>query len=177
MTERHFLLDPELTFGEGTVVSEPIVSESKPDFLVKVERQTKPVYPLIVKSVLHPELELRGPEEFIVSSLRKCFYADEKTVNHEVIYRRLVFGKILPFCLNLQDGYAIQAKGITVFCNVFGSKAVFLWASTGRDQDGEKIVPFAFGANGTVNQVVIGWAKMNQNWNGGQCITPLHCEQ
>ena len=59
-------------------------------------------------------------------------------------------GDNLANCLNLQDGLAIQQKGIAVFRKLFAGKAVFLWGSVVQHRNGYLVVPYLYEIGGRV---------------------------
>ena len=135
------------------------------DFLVRVDRSVKPSYPNWFKKLEHPELECSGPTEYdLQTCVHQWLHKDQKRglVLGKTIYKYLQKGDALATCLNLQDGLAIQAKGIAVFRKLFGGKAVFLWGSVVRDRDGNLDVPYLYEDGG---KVVVSWGWLGNNWN------------
>jgi len=61
----------------------------------------------------------------------------------------------------LQDGLAIQAKGIAVFRKLFAGKAVFLWGSVVQDRRGRLLVPYLY-ENG--DEVRLDWGWLGNDW-------------
>ena len=126
-------------------------------FVVTPDRSVKPQYPVFVKEVLHPELECEGPVKFhLRSGLTQWLHDKQKggyTIGN-VICEHLKGNGMLASCLNLQDGLAIQAKGIAVFRKLFQGKALPLWKSVVRFGDGRLSVPYLCDVDG---QVVVNW--------------------
>jgi hypothetical protein len=144
---------------ELLVVEKPkpgLTSEPVLDFLVQVDRLVKPSYPDWMKKVMHPELECSGPAEYDLSTVEQWLHDDQKrgSVVGNTIYKHLQKGDNLATCLNLQDGLAIQQKGIAVFRKLFAGKAVFLWGSVVQDRDGDLRVPYLYEDGG---KVVVYW--------------------
>ena len=116
------------------------------DFIVRVDRSIKPSYPDWMREVMHPELECSGPTKFDLRdvSLWLATGQDTGVVTGGVIYSQLKRENILQSCINLQDGLAIQQKGIVVFRKLFAGKVVFLWGSIIEDCNGNLNVPCLF---------------------------------
>ena len=134
------------------------------DFLVRVDRSVKQSYPDWMKKVMHPELELAGPAEYDLNMVSQWLHDDQKngSVQGNTIYKHLQKGDNLATCLNLQDGLAIQAKGIAVFRKLFASKAVFLWGSVVRNRFGFLNVPCLYEDG---DKVVVYWYWLDSNFN------------
>ena len=133
--------------------------------VVKVDRSVKPAYPDWVArdeagnvQLIHPELECEGPAEFhLRTGLTQWLHDGQKNGGYtagRTIYEHLKDNGMLSSCLNLQDGIAIQAKGIAVFRKLFQGKALPLWKSVVRGDDGYLGVPY-LGVDGS--QVVVIW--------------------
>ncbi len=155
---RAALLPPEP--AKATVAEQPL------DSIVRVERSQKPSYPDWMKKVMHPELECTGPAEFDLGTLDQWLHDGQKGgkwVKGEVIYDHLKSAKMLDTCLSLQDGLAVQQKGIAVFRKHFGGKAVFLWKSVVLNRDDSLHVPYLIEFGG---QVVVGWIWFGYGWRG-----------
>lgn len=134
------------------------------DFIVRVDRSVKPNYPDWMKKVTHPELELAGPAEYDLTKVDQWLYDDQKrgSVVGNTIYKHLQKGDNLATCLNLQDGLAIQQKGIAVFRKLFAGKVVFLWGSVVQNRNGNLIVPFLYGSG---DRVGLNWIWLDYSWN------------
>ena len=144
-----------------------VVSTPEPmlDFIVRVDRSVKPTYPDQVKKVMHPELECSGPTEYnLQSDVEQWLHDDQKrgSVEGNTIYKHLQKDDNLATCLNLQDGLAIQEKGIVVFRKLFAGNAVFLWGSVMQDQDGYLVVPCLIWDGG---KVVVSWGWLDIDWS------------
>lgn len=130
--------------------------EPQLDFFVRVDRSVKPSYPDWMRKVMHPELELAGLAEYDLSQVEQWLHDDQKngSVEGNTIYKRLKKDNVLASCLNLQDGLAIQKKGIAVFRKLFSGKSVFLWGSVVQDRNGDLYVPYLYERYGGV---VVRW--------------------
>jgi hypothetical protein len=62
----------------------------------------------------------------------------------------------------LQDGLAIQKRGIAVFRKLFAEKAVFLWGSIVRCGRQSLCVPFLIERDG---KVILGWSCLDDIWS------------
>ena len=158
-----------LKFLRGELVVQPVVlPEPTPepvlDFIIRVDRSVKPSYPDWMKKLEHPELELAGPAEYDLAKVDQWLHDDQKrgSVVGNTIYKHLQKGDNLANCLNLQDGLAIQAKGIAVFRKLFAGKAVFLWGSVVQYSSGSLVVPYLYGYGG---EVVVGWGWLDFHWD------------
>ena len=138
--------------------------EAPLDFLVRVDRSVKPIYPDWMKKLMHPELEPTGPAEYDLNTVGLWLYDDQKTkvVRGQVIYDHLKKTDALASCLNLQDGLAIQQKGVAVFRKLFGGKVGFLWGSVVQNRNGNLIVPYLYEDG---DRVVVNWDWLDNNWN------------
>jgi hypothetical protein len=156
--------------GKAGIV--PIVKVSAEDILlaeqgplgfdVYVNRSERPIYPLRTRQIMHPELERAGPSRYNLSSVEQWLhYRQNGLVKGQVIYNFLVSTNALNAHLNLQDGLAIQKKGIAVFRKFFNGKAVFLWKSVVKRYRGLG-VPFLVEKGG---EVVILWRWLDHEWN------------
>jgi len=126
--------------------------------VVKVDRSVRPVYPDWVKDILHPRLERKGPLEFhLRTGLNQWLHGGQKNGGGIIgsnIYGYLKNNGMLSSRLNLQDGLAIQAKGIVIFRKLFQERSLFLWKSVVCRDDGRRHVPYLFGDDG---RIVIHW--------------------
>lgn len=136
------------------------------DLLVRVDRSVKPSYPDWLKKLMHPELERKGPAEYNLQEVELWLHDSQKNgvVSGNDIYKCLKKTKALGSCLNLQDGLAIQKKGIAVFRKLFSGKAVFLWGSVVQFQGGGLRVPYLCGNGG---EVVVRWRWLDLDWIAG----------
>ena len=160
-----------LKFLRGELVVQPAVIPEPPpepalDFIVRVDRSVKPNYPYCdwMKKVMHPEMELAGPAEYNLTKVDQWLHDDQKrgSVSGNTIYKHLQKGDNLATCLNLQDGLAIQQKGIAVFRKLFASKEVFLWGSVAQDRYGNLYVPYLIEHGG---KVVVNWHWLDLHWD------------
>ena len=136
-------------------------------FVVKVDRSVKPIYPDWMEKLLHPELETTGSAEFNLADVSLWLHEGQQNGGVTIgnpIYEHLRDKDMLETCLNLQDGLAIQKKGIAVFRKFFGGKAVFLWKSVVQDRGGGLSVPDLCEYDG---QVVVGWRWLDDSFCGG----------
>lgn len=149
----------ELVLVEAQPKPEPVL-----DFTVRVDRSVKPTYPDWFKKLMHPKLELAGPAEYDLSHVGLWLHYDQKNgvVVGNTIYNHLKKDNALASCLNLQDGLAIQQKGIAVFRRLFGGKAVFLWGSVAQDRRGNLDVPYLYEDGG---KVVVNWNWLDYVWS------------
>lgn len=135
--------------------------------VARVDRSIKPQYPDFVKDVFHPELECEGPVEFhLRTGLTPWLHDKQKgggCTTGNVIFEYLKENGILQSCLNLQDGLAIQAKGIAVFRKLFQGKALPLWKSVVRSDDGNLSVPCLCDVG---SQVVVDWDWLDDDVDG-----------
>lgn len=133
------------------------------DFIVCVNRKVRPEYPEWKKELLHPELECTGPRKFDLSKAEQWLHDGQKgnsTTTGQVIYEYLKSNNMLDSCYSLQDGLAIQRKGIAVFRELFKGKAVFLWKSVVRDRCG-LYVPCLYESG---DMVVECWDRLGGSW-------------
>lgn len=158
-----------LKFLRGELVVQPAVIPEPPpepvlDFIVRVDRSVKPTYPDWMKKVMHPELELAGPAEYDLTKVEQWLHDDQKrgSVVGNTIYKHLQKGDALATCLNLQDGLAIQQKGIAVFRKLFAGKAVFLWGSVVQYRGGSLRVPCLYDRGDGVG---LYWLWLDDYWN------------
>ena len=146
------------------------------DFLVRVDRSVKPSYPDWMKKLEHPELECSGPAEYdLQTGVYEWFHDNQKTgvVSGNTIHKKIQRDNTLGSCLNLQDGLAIQAKGIAVFRKLFAGKAVFLWGSVVQFRDGRLNVPFLCEHG---DGVVVFWSWLGYNF-GSDVPALRFCKQ
>ena len=115
------------------------------------------------KKLMHPELELAGPAEYDLTKVDQWSHDDQKrrSVVGNTIYKHLEKGDNLATCLNLQDGLAIQQKGIAVFRKLFAGNTVFLWGSVVRDHNGDLLVPYLCDGG---DRVGLPWRWLGHNW-------------
>lgn len=134
-------------------------------FIIRVDRSVKPSYPDWFKKLEHPELECSGPTEYdLQTAVQQWLHDDQKrgSVQGNTIYKHLQKGDALATYLNLQDGLAIQAKGIAVFRKIFGRKVVFFWGSVVQSQDGNLHVPYLYEDG---DEVVVNWYWLDFDWD------------
>ncbi len=157
---------PRLLSGELVVVEREPKPEPVLDAIIRVDRAVRPVYPDWMKKVMHPKLEATGPAEYDLATVQLWLHNGQKGgnwVKGQRIYDHLKSNNMLEGCLGLQDGLAIQQKGIAVFRKFFAGKAVFLWRSVVRDRDGGLRVPCLLELDGGV---VVYWHWLDIDWYG-----------
>ena len=160
-----------LKFLRGELVVQPAVIPEPPpepvlDFIVRVDRSVKPNYPDWMEKVMHPELELARPAKYnynLKNEVEQWLHDNQKrgSVVGNTIYKHLQKGDALVTCLNLQDGLAIQQKGVAVFRKLFAGKAVFLWGSVVQNRDGSLRVPSLFDYG---DEVGLDWHRLGSSW-------------
>lgn len=138
--------------------------ENAPDTIIRITRPVKPTYPDWVKKVMHPELEDVGPGEYDPASIDPWLHDGQRNggrVEGNRIYEDFKRNDSLKICLGLRDGEEIQKKGIAVFRQFFGGKAVFLWKSLVLDSNGDLIVPFLYELG---DEVVVSWGCLGSDF-------------
>ncbi len=148
-----------------------LIPEFKLDLIVKVRRSAKPTnYPFWKFTQMHPEHERSGPTKF---ELRKLCLFNNQNYNRvsEETYL-YIKDTILPSCLNLQDGNAIQRMGSLFLLRLFNGRdgCVPLWKSTVRNKRGDLFTPCLIKHNSAVVQV---WDSHVGDWNF-DCLTYCH---
>lgn len=159
---KRFLAD-ELVLSEVPKPEPP--PEPVFDFLVRVDRSVKPSYPDWFKKLENPELECSGPAEYdLQTAVQQWLHDDQKNgvVVGNTIHKHLKKDNGLASCLNLQDGLAIQAKGIAVFRKLFAGKVVFLWGSVVQNRYDSLNVPYLCEVGGGV---VVDWYWLDLDWS------------
>ena len=155
----------EILFPKNAAVSK---KTTKPvlDTIIRVDRSVRPVYPDWAKTVMHPELENTGSDEFDIANVKLWLHDGQKNgkwIKGQVIYDHLKETDTLKICLGLRDGEEIQKKGIKVFRKFFGGKAVYLWKSVVRHRSDSLHVPYLDDGGG---QVVVRWNWLDSAWDG-----------
>jgi len=132
------------------------------DSIVRVDRSVKPTYPNWVKKMMHPELECSGPAEYdLQTAVQQWLHEEQKYwLTAKFILAYMINSGGITTCLNLQDGLAIQAKGIGLFRKVFAGKAVFFWGSVVQDHDSVPRVPVLCDHKGSL---ALEWACVGVN--------------
>ncbi len=144
-------------------VLEPVL-----DFIVRVDRSTKPTYRYWHKELKNPELELAGPAEYnLQDGVEQWLHPDQnrRPLDAKTIYKHLQTGDALATCLNLQDGLAIQAKGVAVFRKLFAGKKVFLWGSVAEGLFDYSVVPYLVFRE---RKVMVCWERLSSRL-GSKC--------
>lgn len=148
----------------GRLASALRESNAPSDTIVRINRLTAPAYPDWVKKVQHPELELSGPIELDLKALVKSKFDDEQGKSVRIIahvaYMHLEAHGLLGSCLNLQDGLAIQKKGIAIFRQFFGGQVILLWGSTVSDHEDKLFAPYLYERN---DRVLLGWDSLEHD--------------
>lgn len=150
---------------DDLVVQPAVIYESGLDFNVTINRFIRPIYPFWMKKVKHPKLEFAGPTKYnLQTQVEQWLHDDQKNglVSGEIIFKHLIHTKTLRLCLNLQDGLAIQQKGIAVFQKLFKSNAVFLWGSVAQDHEDYLRVPYLLENRG---EIVLLWYFLHYYWD------------
>ena len=137
------------------------------DPIVRVDRSIRPSYPDDwVRNVLEPQLELSGPAEYSLSTIEQLMHPNQQKdiyVSGNVIYFDLREMKALALCLNLQDCFAIQKKGIAIFRNFFAGNAIFFWALVVVHRNEMDIcVPYLVDRGG--DKAILGWTWLRDRW-------------
>ncbi len=138
-------------------------------FVVNVDCAIMPIYPdwvdrdeTGVVKLLHPELETTGPAEFNLAKDVSLWLHESQqnggVTDGKTIHEYLQDHGMLPTCLSLQEGLAIQQKGIVVFQKFSRGKAIVLWKSVVRYRDGDLYVPYLREGGGLV---VVSWRCLN----------------
>ena len=114
------------------------------------------------------ELECSGPTEYnLQNGVEQWFHEHQKResgfVLSNAIFKFLKKNYALASCLNLQDGLAIQEKGVAVFHKLFADQRVFLWGSVVQELDGFLIVPYLYA---DVDGVNLDWVSVTA-WSCG----------
>ncbi|MES2023874.1 MAG: hypothetical protein V4439_04275 [Patescibacteria group bacterium] len=110
------------------------------NFIVSINRSTKPDYIFFIRELRHPELECSGPETYDLSLLG-FWYNKNRIVKGKTIFKELKKIDALKKCLNLQDLLAIKEKGTDIFLQLFGDKILYAWKSVSMHDDGNLYVP------------------------------------
>lgn len=133
------------------------------DSIVYVDRSKKPTYPNFVKRLMHPEMECKGPDKINLDfGDKKPWFEDDviKIKRKLVILGQENYGRLneevetIVSAISLQEGLAIQERGIVMFRKFFGGKYLLLSSSLALHRDGSFIAPFLFIHDDTVN---MGW--------------------
>ena len=130
------------------------------DFIVHVNRSVKPSYPDWIKEIVYPELESAGPVEYDLQTLQQWLHDDQKggVITGFILFNHLQRHNVLFSCLNLQDGLAIQQKGIAIFRKLFAGKVIFLWGSVVKNLNDHMFVPYLYERDSTVE---LDWRRLN----------------
>lgn len=114
-------------------------------------------YPALAKEILHPEFELKGPNEFDVTTLKRQFHPDQRrglSVGSKDMYHHLITLDLLQYCVNLADILAIQVRGAKFFRRHFPEGILIAWASVVQSHGGGLYVPYLIERD---NKMTIGW--------------------
>ncbi len=136
---------------------------TKLDLAICVDRLAKPSYPKWVSKLVHPELELKGPAKYSLSKVGLWLHDDQMNdiVGGQVLYDHLKKTGALSSCLNLQDGLAMQGRGVEIFRKFFDGKVVFLWGSVVQGEGGKLFVPSLVELGGEVS---FHWRPLVHYW-------------
>ena len=136
------------------------------DTIIRVDRSASLVYPVWMKEVMHPELEVVGPTEYDLAKQVELYVHDKQKngrwMKGTKLYEHLKETDSLRICLGLHDALEIQKKGIKVFQKLFGDKAVFCWKSVVRYRGGGLGVTYVYNDG---QKVVVGWSWLGRLWN------------
>jgi hypothetical protein len=112
-----------------------------------------------------------GPDEFDLASVEEWYYPRQKEkpygVSGNSIFRYLGKNKLLSRCLTLQEGNAIQKKGLEFSQQVFGDKVLTLWGSVAENEKGFLEVPCLFRGG-------IHWHPLTEMWGAMSPAGLLH---
>lgn len=145
-------------------MSSNIKSEPTLNFLVKVDRSQKPIYPDFMKKVIHPEFELTRPNKFDLQNDVSILRHDtDRYSNGRRIYDSLKENDLLLLknCLNLADLLAIQGKRIKVFRSLYEDITVFGWKSVIEGNYGKLFVPCLFELD---DKIALEWRWIDYYW-------------
>ena|SRR3989344_2555376 len=147
--------------------------KSVSEFVVRVDRSSRPPYPDWMIFEVHFRVLAVGPAEFSLSSLEHFVWGFQKRpggVEGEYLHDQLERSRMIERCLDLRDAVEIQKFGGTVFRESFGNSNVFLWRSTIHDRHGDAQVPYLYLKEG---EVTLGWRPIRRNKWGASDITAL----
>lgn len=139
------------------------------DFLIKIERPFPSKYPKWISRFVAHEFQCAGPYEYDLQKDVKIWLhrgqQGGKIRGDAVLFKHLLFPGRLSLCFNLQDGLAIQQKGVNVFRKLYGRRSVFLWASAGYNNIGELFCPYLMEHNNKVERFwrLINFSFFDQN--------------
>ncbi|MFA7285624.1 MAG: hypothetical protein WC011_02135 [Candidatus Paceibacterota bacterium] len=145
-------------------MSSNIKSEPVLDFFVEVDRSQKPIYPVFLEKVIHPEFELTGPDKFDLQNDVNLWcheYQVQGIVRGHSIYDELKEDDLLKDCLNLADLFGLQQKGIKVFQYLYKGKRVFGWKSVILTCLGELYAPCLDEYDSNIN---FDWVHVKEYW-------------
>lgn len=140
------------------------VSVAPTDTIIRITRPVRPIYPDWVKKVMHEDLHDAGPGEYDLASIDPWLHDGQRNGGRTTgnrIYEDFKRNNSLKTCLGLRDGEEIQKKGIAVFRQFFGGKAVFLWRSVVLGSLGGLNVPFLYERG---DAVVVYWSWLGDGW-------------
>lgn len=110
------------------------------DTVVVVDRSSHPAYPPFVKRIIVPELEHAGPPQYDIASdltVLSCEVSPPyKILSAGMAADNMIKSGYITACLGIQDGIAIQTKGIEWFRalkRVFQLHEIHLWRSIAAD--------------------------------------------
>ncbi|MES3031870.1 MAG: hypothetical protein V4699_01350 [Patescibacteria group bacterium] len=132
------------------------------DFIIEIDRSIEPIYPECIKRLGKIDRSHVGPTQYDLSEVSLWFHPKQISgaflCKHVHAYLLETYG--IAQCLNLQDGLAIQAKGLEVFRHLFKGKEIFLWGSVLESRNGFPFVPYLYERQNAMNgvcEVVLGW--------------------
>lgn len=134
--------------------------------IISVDFSVRPSYPVWVKKVVHPRLELTGPTEYNVGTVERWIHEGQKNngeIEGQIIYSFLKRKKMLGSCLGLRDLEKIQRKGVAFAHKYFQESLCFGWRSVVLDRSGYLHAPYLY-ENGY--DVLVNWRWLGLSWSG-----------
>ncbi|MFM2330622.1 MAG: hypothetical protein RLZZ26_129 [Candidatus Parcubacteria bacterium] len=128
--------------------------------IIHVDYAARPPYMRWPAKPLQPKFVRFGPTDYDLAKLERQLHdgqrGGQQVVGH-IIYNYLVDQHLLERCLGFQDGYAIQARGVDFFRQLFGRSTIPLWrAAVRNNNDRNCCVPVLNGSGGI--RVKFHWA-------------------
>ncbi len=126
---------------------------------VHVDRTARIAHPMWMEKVLHPDLQMKGPLEYDLARVNLWLHQEQKYgagLVGRAVYQHLLESRNLKSCLGLEDGWAIQHKGIATFHKYFSGRMVCLWKSVAMSCAGDVGVPCLLESRGEVMIGAIG---------------------
>lgn len=136
------------------------------DNIIRIDYSTCPSYPDWVETVMHPEMESKGPTEYDISKVEQWLHEKQKNggrIEGNELYTHLKKTDTLKTCLGLRDLEEIQKKGIAFFRKHFQDKCVFGWKGVVRRRFGNLRAPYLYGDG---DEVALNWHWLGSDWVG-----------